>query len=125
MNAALGVFVLTAGAVLAACGQGADTGATRNPNAPGSPGDNPPVTAIPRTDPGRVSPGDSLPLSETREPGASAAGITGSGSPPGANPPPTGAGMPGGLGGTASPSPQGAGTSGSTNATTGDPTGSR
>ena len=41
------VGVLAAG--LSACGQGADTGATRNPNAPGSPGTgNPPVQATPQ-----------------------------------------------------------------------------
>lgn len=41
--------LLCAGLMLGGCGRGADSGATSNPNAPGSPGTgNPPVTTAPQ-----------------------------------------------------------------------------
>lgn len=58
MRRALASLILMAGAILAGCDRGADTGATANPVLPGRPGEgNPVVEATPRIDTSPVSPG--------------------------------------------------------------------
>lgn len=103
-----GAVLVLACAALAACGRGADTGATTNPNAPGQPGTGNPVEAAAPQQPDSMAGGSSGMKGSLPHPGASGGdavpGATGRGAPEDggrSQPPPPGTGTTGGLGGTA------------------------
>lgn len=97
MRAVTAGILLAGAAALAGCDRGADTGATSNPNAPGQPGSNPPVTAIPDSGSTNVSPGVGGQAGVQPVPGATGSGGTGTGPTTSTEP---GTGTAGGLGGT-------------------------
>jgi hypothetical protein len=110
------VLAAAASLGLAGCGRGADSGATANPNAPGSPGTgNPTRVVTPSAGEGPPG-GPSGVAGSAPHPGSSGGdavpGATGSGTV--GQTPPAGSGLQGGMGAGPASSPSGTGTSATT-----------